>query len=75
MNARQLKLIRLFSGLTQKEFAQEIGVAENTLAKCEASIIEVSTATKAKVLRKYDLSDPEFIEFTKRMTASEKLPE
>ena len=67
MTVKQLKLLRLFHGLTQKDFAKEIGVSENTIAKIEANYSEVSTATRAKVLRRFDPSDKDFIEFCQRM--------
>jgi len=67
MTSKQLRLIRLWSDLTQKDFAKEIGVSEPTIAKIEAGYSEVSTATKAKVLRKYDPADERFLAFCQRM--------
>jgi len=69
MNIRQLKLIRLFLGMTQVEFAEHIEVAPSTVAKIEAGFIAVSDVTRSRVLRKFDISAPEFIAFSERMSA------
>jgi transcriptional regulator with XRE-family HTH domain len=67
MTRGQLNLLRLYLDKTQKQFAEEIGVSEPTIAKIEAGYAEISTTTKAKVLRKYDLSDDGFLDFCRRM--------
>lgn len=67
MTNQQLKLIRLYLGMTQKEFANYFGLAESTIAKIEVNIIGVSDVTRAKILRKFDVDDPEFIEFCAKM--------
>lgn len=67
MSNRQLKLLRMYSGLTQREFAELIGVAPSTVAKIEAGFTYVTDATKAKILRKFDLTCPEFTYFCIQM--------
>ncbi|MFZ3576772.1 helix-turn-helix domain-containing protein [Virgibacillus sp. DJP39] len=67
MNNQQLKLIRLYNGMSQREFGAHIGVAESTIAKIESRWQSVSEVTRARVLRNFDVSDPEFITFCDRM--------
>jgi DNA-binding XRE family transcriptional regulator len=63
----QFKLIRLYNGMTQREFSRHVGIAESTIAKIETGLTRVIERNKAKVLRKFNPSDPEFMEFCKRM--------
>lgn len=67
MMAKQLRLLRLYTGKTQHGFAKEIGVAPSTLAKVEVGLADVTELTKSKVLRKYDLFDKGFLAFCNRM--------
>ncbi|GGJ49682.1 helix-turn-helix transcriptional regulator [Virgibacillus salexigens] len=57
MTNTQLKLIRLYLGLTQKDFATYVNVAESTIAKIEAGFTGVSEVTKARVYRKFDVTE------------------
>lgn len=67
MTNQQLKLIRLYLGMTQREFANYFGLAESTIAKIEVNIIGVSDVTRAKILRKFDVDNPDFIKFCAKM--------
>ncbi len=64
-------MVRLFLGLTQQDFARQFGLTASTVAKIEVGLTRVSDATKAKVLRKFDVSKPEFIDFTDLMERSQ----
>jgi DNA-binding XRE family transcriptional regulator len=75
MTNQTLKLLRLYHGLSQREFATKIGVAESTIGKIEAGWQGVSDVTKAKVLRNFDISDNEFMAFCERMNGNEKVAE
>lgn len=70
MTAEQIKLIRLYLGFTQKQFAEHIGLAEGMIAKIERGFAGVSYTTKAKVHRVFDVRDSDFIEFCERMVIS-----
>ncbi|GAA0427277.1 hypothetical protein GCM10008934_16330 [Virgibacillus salarius] len=72
MTSTQLKLIRLYLGLTQKDFATYVNVAESTIAKIEAGFTGVSDVTKARVYRKFDITEPGFITFCGLMEANTK---
>ncbi|MCM3668013.1 helix-turn-helix domain-containing protein [Mesobacillus maritimus] len=67
MTRKQLKLLRLYTGLTQAEFARGVGMAPGTIAKMEADLMPISTANRAKILRHYDLLDEGFLAFCERM--------
>lgn len=67
MTQKQLKLLRLYTGLTQAEFAKGVGIAPGTLAKMEVGLMPISTTNRAKILRKYDLLDDSFLAFCERM--------
>lgn len=67
MTIQQFKLIRLYLGMPQNRFSEYIGVAESTVAKIEAGFSTVSDVTKARVLRRFDITAPEFMEFCERM--------
>lgn len=71
MTRKQMKLLRLYHGLTQAEFSRETGISPNLIALIEAGHREVSTTTKARVLRKYDLLDDGFTAFCQRMDEAE----
>lgn len=67
MTKYQLKMLRLFTGLTQADFAKSVGIAPGTLAKMEVGLMQISTTNRAKVLRVYDLLDDQFLKFCLRM--------
>ena len=57
----------MYSGMTQKEFADFIGVAPSTVAKIEAGFAYVTDTTKAKILRKFDVTCSGFTYFCTQM--------
>lgn len=71
MKNKDVHLIRLFEGETQKSFASRYGLAESTIAKIEAGFVGVSDVTRSKILRKFDMSDPQFIAFCQQMKETE----
>lgn len=72
MTNEQVKLIRLYSGLSQEEFAKEVGLGTSTIAKIEVGYAKVTDRVRARILRKYDLTNPEYITFCERMNITEK---
>ncbi|UOQ48136.1 helix-turn-helix domain-containing protein [Gracilibacillus caseinilyticus] len=69
MTPKQMKLLRLYEGLTQKEFAEKVDLALSTVAKVEAGFVDVSDVTRSRVLRVYDLQDAGYLAFCERMGA------
>lgn len=67
MTKKQLRLLRLYSGLSQVEFGEKVGIASGTLSRMESGLTDISTANKAKILKHYDLLDDAFLEFCQRM--------
>ncbi|MGP4077296.1 helix-turn-helix domain-containing protein [Halobacillus sp. K22] len=67
MTNETFKLIRLYLGQTQREFSEEMNIAESTIAKVETGFTVLTEKNRAKVVRKFNTDDPEFIEFCKRM--------
>ncbi|MFC4387754.1 helix-turn-helix domain-containing protein [Gracilibacillus marinus] len=73
MTNEQVKLIRLYSGQSQERFAEDVGLGASTIAKIEVGYARVTDRVRARILRKYDLTNPEFIAFCERMNKSEKV--
>lgn len=71
MKNKDVKMIRLYEGLTQAQFAQKYGLAESTIAKIEAGWVGVSDVTRSKILRKFDMAEPDFVAFVERMKGAE----
>ncbi|SIS54117.1 helix-turn-helix domain-containing protein [Salimicrobium flavidum] len=67
MTNEQFRLIRLYLGITQREYAKLIGIPKPTVSKIEAGYTIVTEKNKAKVIRKFDPEKDEFIEFRRRM--------
>jgi len=67
MSNKQLQLLRQYHGMTQIEFAKTVGIAPGTLSRMESGLTDISSANKAKILRKYDLLDDGFLAFCERM--------
>jgi len=59
--------IRYFKEMNQKEFAKWLGVSTPTVALFEAGHRPLSEATRGKLAHKFDISDPEFVEYRKRI--------
>ena len=67
MTSKQLRMLRLYRGETQKEFAKSIEVANSTVAKIEAGLVGITDVTKSRVYRKFDMLDEGFMTFCQRM--------
>ena len=67
MTPKQFRMLRLYRGETQKEFAKSIEVANSTVAKIEAGLVGITETTKSRIYRKFDLLDEEFMTFCQRM--------
>lgn len=65
INSTTLKCLRLYTGLSIREFAQEIGVGIGTVSECSNSVRPVSEKLRAKVLIKFGdvLDDKTFLAF------------
>ncbi|MFD2654496.1 helix-turn-helix domain-containing protein [Gracilibacillus thailandensis] len=68
MTNEQVKLIRLYNAKSQAQFAKEIGVGASTIAKIEVGLHGVTERVRSRILRKYDVNEPEFVAFCERMT-------
>lgn len=71
MTNNEVKLIRLYQGVSQKKFAKDHDLSEGTIAKIEAGFVGVSDVTRSKILRKFDMFDPSFIAFVQQMKDTE----
>lgn len=69
MTSEVFRLIRLYHGQTQRDFGERMDIAESTVAKIETGFTVLTERNRAKVLRNFDPSDPEFVEFCNRMSA------
>ena len=56
MNER-LKALRKSLNLTQKDFAEKIGIKRNTLAKYETGVISPSTAVVSLICRVFNVNE------------------
>jgi len=72
MKRNDVHMIRLYEGMTQKSFATKYGLAESTVAKIEAGFVGISDVTRAKILRQFDMSEPEYIAFCERMKQAQE---
>lgn len=60
MRKETFKLIRLYSEMTQKEFAEYIGVSRGTISLIELGQRSVTPAVRAKLAAKSNLDDSYF---------------
>lgn len=56
MDANTVKALRLYLGLTQKEFAGKIGVGRHSVSNMERGITPVSLRVRMKIAQRYDVS-------------------
>ncbi|KPD00595.1 Helix-turn-helix domain protein [Geobacillus sp. BCO2] len=56
------KLIRLYFGMSQRDFAKHIGVSPATVGLIEANCRPVSEYVRAKLAAKFNLTD-EFLDY------------
>lgn len=66
MNGKTLQILRYRTNLTQKEFAEKLGISESLLAKIEAGINPISTRVKTKILSACEI-DESLFEIVKNM--------
>lgn len=66
MNKDLLKDIRLFKGMTQREFADWLGVSQITIALIESNQRNVSDTVASKLAHKFDVTSDDFIAYRKR---------
>lgn len=65
MTNETFKLIRLYSGMSQRAFAKHIGVSHGTVSLIEANYRPVSEYVRAKVAEKFDLND-DFLKYIEK---------
>lgn len=65
MTNETFKLIRLYSGMSQRAFAKYIGVSPATVGLIEANCRPVSEYVRAKLAAKFDLND-DFLEYVRK---------
>lgn len=66
MDRETLRAYRYWKGMTQAQFAKWIGVSTPVIALFESGNRHLSELTRAKLAHKVDITDPEFIAYTKR---------
>lgn len=65
MKNETFKLIRLYSGMSQRAFARYIGVSESTVGLIEANYRPVSEYVRAKLAAKFNLTD-DFLDYVEK---------
>ena len=53
----RIKKVRKDSGLTQKEFAERLGIKQNTVASYEMGRIGVSDSVRISICREFDINE------------------
>lgn len=66
MKNELLQDIRHYMDLTQPDFAEWLGVSPASIAHVEANQRNISDSLAAKIARKFDVADPDFVEYRKR---------
>lgn len=66
MNNEQFRAIRHYKKMTQREFADWLGVSIATIAKIEAGHMDISDSIRWRLAHKFDASSPDFIEYIKK---------
>jgi DNA-binding XRE family transcriptional regulator len=61
MTSEMFRLIRLYTGKSQREFADHIGVSNATIGFIETGQRAVTPNIKAKLAAKFDLDDAFFV--------------
>jgi transcriptional regulator with XRE-family HTH domain len=75
LDKKTFKLIRLFHGYSQEEYAELLGVNQSSVAKAELGRVPITDRMRAKVARHFDAMEPEFLQFKQRMSVKdEELP-
>jgi transcriptional regulator with XRE-family HTH domain len=65
MTGEKFRLIRLYSGMSQRDFAEYIGVSTATIAHIEGGNRTVTPMVKSKLAEKFDLTD-EFLAYVQK---------
>jgi transcriptional regulator with XRE-family HTH domain len=65
MTNETFKLIRLYSGMSQRAFAKHIGVSPATVSLIEANHRQVTSNVRAKLAEKFDLND-DFLNYVEK---------
>lgn len=61
MTGNELRELRLALSMSQREFAEMVGIGSSTIAKIERGLQEMSLLTRAKIVRKIQLDEGLFI--------------
>lgn len=72
MDGYVIKAIRDKSGLTQKQFAERLRVAESTIAQIESFMRKVSRTVRFRVSNEFDVT-PEILEAAARARNADRL--
>jgi transcriptional regulator with XRE-family HTH domain len=65
MNGEKFRLIRLYSGMSQRDFAEYIGVSTATIAHIELGNRVVTPMVTSKLAEKFDLTD-DFLKYVEK---------
>lgn len=57
MNSNSFKALRLKKGMTQKEYAEMLGVSESTIAAIESGRRSISDLVRARLAQKIDIDE------------------
>ncbi|QIZ11020.1 helix-turn-helix transcriptional regulator [Priestia megaterium] len=64
-DSEKFRLIRLYSGMSQRDFAEYIGVSTATIAHIETGNRTVTPMVKSRLAEKFDLTD-DFLKYVDR---------
>ncbi|MEH7374927.1 helix-turn-helix domain-containing protein [Neobacillus drentensis] len=64
MNVERFKLIRLYSGMNQRDFADFVGLSTATVAHIELGNRNVTPNVQAKIAAKFELTE-DFLTYVK----------
>jgi transcriptional regulator with XRE-family HTH domain len=65
MNGEKFRLIRLYSSMSQRDFAEYIGVSPATIAHIESGNRNVTPMVKSRLAEKFDLTD-DFLKYVEK---------
>jgi transcriptional regulator with XRE-family HTH domain len=72
MNGKTIKSLRIYLELTQKEFAEKIGVSTITISNVERGVYPVTLQLRMKIAQVYDV-DQAFLETLERTKALDSI--
>ncbi|WP_289354810.1 helix-turn-helix transcriptional regulator [Paenibacillus sp. S-12] len=73
MDGNAVLAIRLHEGLSQREFAEKIGISPKTLSAIETGKRPVTRHTRTRIALHYDVTGDEVQEAIRRAKMSERL--